>query len=225
MSAKLDSFEKILNLMDNAGTDGEAQAAASAFRRLLLKENMTEEEVRSRLGDRQPDPEVESRTYFSHQPRKWYGQEYTTLLNIVAKNNLTTWLIYEGSFGIIVGRPHNIDRTIEIFEKTKAAADRMLREARSDTLAKVFRQDFGRSYLRGFLAGLHKRYEMEKTYDSANETALVLSFSEENDEYISNQFGKIVHREVKHEKVNSFAFRQGMDAGKNYTDKESIREQ
>lgn len=190
MTQRLDSFEKIIALMENAATEGEAKAAAAAFRRLLIRENMTEDEVRSRLSDTR---KVEYTFNFvsSTEAGQWYQREFTMMMGVIAKANLCFFAskVGDARSGVITGRQKNIDRVVEIFEAFKKSANARCNESRR-SLPKSMRKNYSQGFYFGAAVGLSAKYDQEAARDSAQETALVVMESENSKAFMSETFGE-----------------------------------
>lgn len=190
MTQRLDSFEKIINLMENAATEGEAEAAAAAFRRLLIRENITEDEVRSRLSETQK-AEYAYNFVSSTKAGQWYQREFTMMMSVIAKANLCFFasIGVDSRSGIITGRQKNIDRVLEIFEAFKKSANARCNESRRG-LPKAVRKDYSQGFYFGAAIGLGAKYDREAAADSAKETQLVVMESENSEAYLAEIFGK-----------------------------------
>ena len=216
MTQRLDSFEKIITLMENAATEGEAEAAAAAFRRLLIRENMTEDEVRSRLSDTR---KVEYTYNFisTTKPGQWYRKEFAVIMSVIAKANLCFFASIgtDSRLGVITGRQKNIDRVVEIFEAFKKSANARCKESRQ-SLPKDARKDYSRGFYFGAAVGLGAKYAQEAARDSAQETSLVVMESENSEAYLTQTFGKLSQNNQQELPSNLLGVTRGYAFGSTY---------
>src|SRR3990167_3241994 len=108
-------LKKLATLKKRAGTEGEAQAAAAAIQRLLLKYNLDMSEVDLTAEEESGGPEIIKDSFrFSdyYQSKTWKQQ----LLFSVAQYNFVRALLHGNNQGSFIGRPENVKAVRELFE-------------------------------------------------------------------------------------------------------------
>lgn len=217
MTQRLDSFAKIINLMENASTEGEAQAAAAAFRRLLIKENITEDEVRNRLeGVQEAEYIHEIVSVTDHG--QWYQLQYSNMLDVIARSNLCFFAMLGDSSrcGVIAGRRKNVDAVLSIFQAFKTSAKIRANQAKQQA-PRSMRSQFTESFLAGAVTGLRTKYYLEQQRDSASETALVLAESENSKDVLAAIFGSVQPgKRTRARDTNGYAYDKGVQYGLTY---------
>lgn len=125
----LDKLQKVAALMDRAGTEGEAEAAAAAMSRLLIKYNLTESEVRQAQG-KSTSPDIVVKYHSLGKDRSRGLTWKLGLLNISAKMNLCEMVRIGETHGNawLVGAEANIQATLFMYDHLAVVFQRIGRE-------------------------------------------------------------------------------------------------
>jgi Protein of unknown function (DUF2786) len=117
----VERIRKLLRLAEDAGaTEAEAAAALERASALLLRHNLTMDQIAVSTGDRQPVTEQQVRT-------GWAGSWRGSLLGILARHNLCSPIIRrQGKVDtiVVVGRPVNVQATHAMYDWIAAQLER-----------------------------------------------------------------------------------------------------
>src|SRR5690348_17337282 len=123
-----EKFEKIMALMDKAATEGEAQAAAAAFQRLLVKHGVEEMEVRRAAGTVLKGEQYTYRWITVAPPNSKDTGWKNSLLHALSRYSLCR-SFNKGSGKqnevCLLGLPSEIVALVQFFDRTAAAFDRL----------------------------------------------------------------------------------------------------
>lgn len=118
-------LEKIRRLMEAAGTVGEAESAAAAFQRLILKHNLTEEDLKG-LGEERS--EAYGGLFIRVAPDRKPGIQWRlNLVYVLAEYSFCAFIRYgvHGATGVIVGQSSNQEAVKSMFQSTVETVDRL----------------------------------------------------------------------------------------------------
>jgi hypothetical protein len=240
----IEQIRSIRRLMDNAGTEGEAAAAAAAMARLLSKYNLDLAEIPVDSESDERDEAIskeEILTQTKNNDYKWREE----LLTAVASNNFCRVLHTEKwvdgkvrAHMILIGQPHNREVAKFLYELLASTLER-LSKAHSTVsperkheleLAKALgikpRYTFSprRSFLYGAVTTISQRLRAEwiqfATPVDGNDKALVLVKNNARDLsiFVQQTWPKLgVHRiqEDRRATLDEGGFRAGQEAGRN----------
>jgi len=219
-----EKLEKIQRLMEGAGTVGEAEAAASAMQRLLIKHNIDASELES-FGKR--DHEEYEAVVIQVGPKNSQGLQWRlNLVRVLAEHGFCTFIRIgmHGGVGYIVGQRSNIEAVQLLFTATVETVERL---ANQDWPS--FRNRFNdwhqvgcptsvawkNSYKIGFAAGLWRKLHQEKQALEAGDvttSALVVVKDAELSAAVDRTIGKTVMRRESRAS-NSDGFGRGFSRG------------
>lgn len=131
-------IERVRELMERAGTPAEAEAAAAAFQRLIMRHELSEEEARTLTGSRRDEVVL-------RRVRLWpAGRQGVTwrfhLMIVLTRFNFCR-LYREGPAGadvLVIGTEKNLDAVTRLYQMTEPAFER-LAEAAWDEALRAFR--------------------------------------------------------------------------------------
>ena len=221
-NVNIEKIQKILNLMDRAGTQGEAEAAAAALQRELTKQNLTEAEARS-AG--QFDENVYVRIDITLASRKERGLTWKVyLMHALADYHFCRWFRYgkHGGKGLVIGTERNIavlrqsyTQLSEVFPTIAVARWNSLTEWQRSGLNKV---SFINSFLMGVPSGLRHAFEQARrgqyeTMDGVQ--ALVLVTDQELNAAQAKLVGRVLNA-GKDTISSASGWNAGFEAGKNH---------
>lgn len=217
-------LEKILNLMDNAGTTGEAEAAAAAFQRLLLKANLTEADVRAKAGE-QKVGRIEIRNVSVGRKRERGVTWKHALLAVLTKYNFCDYVRAgaHGGDGYIVGETKNIDYVLTMYFQMVTTFERMSQATwleQTPSYRNAYnRVAFTNSFLMGVPVGLRKKFQEERRgedFAGAEVNALMVLTDQALAQAIADRWGKLSSggsNTISH----GDAYRKGVAAGQSYS--------
>lgn len=226
-----DRLEKIQRLMENAGTVGEAEAAAAAFQRLVMKHNIDLAE----LGGDEPEEYVFDS--IDLKETKATGLKWrTTLLNVLAKYNFCLLVVngrLSGGRLTLVGKPANVAAVKAMFTTMHITFERLCAQGWKDfnrqqpTLAAITSgRTWRKSYLLGVPSGLYDKFKAEREeelVETPAANAIVLVSEAELQQAVDDYFGGLRSSKPRRAKVNTDAYGKGYEAGKNYSDAKPVR--
>jgi hypothetical protein len=211
---------KLSALRKKAATEGEAQAAAAAMQRLLLKYNLSLSKVLLEAEGQAADNGIVKDTFrFSerYQSKTWKQQ----LLFGVAQYNFVKALTHGENRGSFIGRPENVYAVRQLFdylceELERLSQDELIRAQGYERRprgkwqwAKVGPntvRTHGRTWRQAFLLGAVHRLEArmadnyyaiveeEKARAATQTTALITLNDAAIDSFVKTTWGKIGHR-------------------------------
>lgn len=227
-----DKLEKIKRLMDNAGTLGEAQAAALAFQRLLKKEGLTEADVFSHLKDA-GDVQVEPGESIPFKSKPMY---VSLLAKVISENfrcrcfwNITNkkWKRCGDPCDVItfVGDASDVEIAVQVFNITHKAMIRLYKKWVKGEKERDYSLGYGewslshgramkQSYMIGFVNGLADAYDEQKKNDQ--ELAMVLVIHPQVDKYVEENYRLGVLVPKTKLGINESAERAGYAAGNSF---------
>jgi hypothetical protein len=229
-SATAEKFEKIMRLMDAAGSEGEAQAAAAAFQRLLLRHGVEEAEARRAAGTLGQAEEIVMRWVQIAPARHKYIGWRLSLMSTLAHFGLCR--VFTGGKGyakhhvMLLGRPTDLVAIVQMFDRTAATFSRladadvatMRRDYPAMGLQPVHAGSWRDSFLKGAVSGLYDKLQAERDEllgtDSAV-SALVVVRDAALDAAQAEKIGKVTKGQG-HRARGGDAWRNGYQAGRNY---------
>lgn len=223
-------LQKIITLMDNAGTPGEAEAAAAAMSRFLVKFNLSEQEARATTGEKAERSKVSVRSFSVAKPRERGLTWKILLLNTVAKHNLCE-LIRIGLHGgdcWIVGTELNVDYVINMYFHLSVVFERLANESwtRLDQWNRLQtnRVKYVNNFMLGVPNGLHAKFLEDRKRQTAEDPRvgqLVVVNNEDLERAIAEKFGNL-NTGGKVQVSDSLGYAAGYQAGKSYTDSKPV---
>lgn len=224
--ALIDKLQKVANLLDNAGTPGEAEAAAAALSRLLLKHNLDEADVRAAQGS-SPKSHIVVRPIVianAKNPPKWQW----LLLNTIARHNLTQLVRGSENRGWLAGTNPNIDAVLDMYGRLvivfKRLASASWREQPSYGVFFTTRSQYINGFLLGVPTGLAERFRLDRKADEDADRrvgALVVTTGREIAAAIHAELGPTT-QSARSSRVDSRAYEHGKAAGRNYREHSAI---
>lgn len=200
----LEKFQKIQTLMERAGTVGEAESAAAALQRLMIKYNVDAAELEA-AGKRDHEEYV---SQFIELGKKGSSglQWRINLIRVLAQAGFCKFIRIgvHGGIGYLVGQPSNIDAVRRIYEATVATVERLaerdwpaFRNRYNDWIraGSPTAMAWKNSFKLGFSAGLWSKLQQEKQAIEAGEvtvSALVVVKDAELDEAVQRIIGNLV---------------------------------
>lgn len=192
----------IKGLMERAGTVSEAEAAAAAMTRLVLKHNISEEELAS-LGV--VDKEAYESGYIQVGPNGSSGLQWKlNLLYVLSEFNFCKFVRAgkHGGDGYIIGQPTNQKIVIEMFNVTVQTVERLAVDEwyimlndweRMMNAGNPKASGWKNSFKLGFPSGLHLKLMMQKAELEKDDTtsALMVVKDGELDKAVEEKVGKL----------------------------------
>lgn len=215
----------VKRLMEAAGSVGEAEAAAAAMQRLILRHNLTAEDL---LGLGEQAKEGYEGLYFRVGPDHSQGLQWRlNLIYVLARYNFCVFIRYghHGGHGIIVGQPSNQEAIVEMFHATVATIERLgeseYRALRSEP--DTFRVagspgsvGWKNSFKLGFPAGLNQKMNLERMQEKKDDPkvgAMVLVKDADLEKAVEDVVGKTgTHQGSK--PTNANGYRRGVEKGR-----------
>lgn len=219
-------LQDIKKLMEAAGTIGEAEAAATAMQRLVLKHNLTTEDLTS-LG-KSTKEEYEAGFIRVAPDRKPGIQWRLNLLYVLAEYNFCAFirLGHHGATGYVVGQPSNQEAVRTMFESTVGTVEKL-----SESEWYYFRNDlrwfrtgcptataWKNSFKLGFSAGLRIKMGLERKNELdqiEGASALVLVKDHELKEAVEENLGKVVLHKGS-APTNTDGYYRGIEKGREH---------
>lgn len=226
--ALIDKLQKVANLLDNAGTPGEAEAAAAALSRLLLKYNLDEADVRAAQGSAAKSHIVVRPITIT--PGKSAAKWQWLLLNTIARHNFTQLVKRGGSSnaGWIAGTNENIDAVLDLNARLSIVFKRLASESWKaqppHTVYFTTRAKYIHGFLLGVPAGLSERFRLDRKQDEEADrrvSALVVTTERQLSEAVAAELGRTTHT-GRRSTVDGRAYDHGRAAGKNYREHGAI---
>lgn len=229
----IDKLRKVWEHYEGAqaiNSEEEANTAAALLQKMLIKHNITMDELQSSMSEKLAGQEV-IEEYMSWYTKKSIGGEWEfQLMNVLCRYNLCR-CFYNGKkknkMMCILGRKENIEMVKWMHEMLKERYVRFSRdnyEKLIDTidflLAPIGLDTYQRRYLLGCSDGLgYKLAEQErknraedKDFDTAC-TALVVRNTAALDTYIQEKWGKVGKTGSGHNLRNGAAYNKGVKDG------------
>lgn len=240
----LQKIRKLLNLKESAekvGNEGEAYAAAKGVHRLILKYNLSMEDVKD-AGQEKGGIDIGETESISYNDK--YGCWKRGLLQVICQFNFCQGLIQSGNKSFsIVGEKQNIIIVKKLYEYLVAAfrhlaslefkkwLKRAVKDVTEyaaargkwvpfnyleDTIKKKESKTFYRSYYKGVVDGLYEQYRQMQP--SSEETALMVTHNKAIDEYLKTLdtfTGKTFHERRNRNPLDADAYYKGVRAGEN----------
>lgn len=224
----IEQLRKVKRLADNAGTEGEAAAAAAAMARLLSKYNLEISEIDLNA---EASETVEENIFGHKNSSQWR----TLLMHYVAKYNFCTTLtstryitvngrLENARCSILIGQKHNREVAEFLFRTLEAAVERLANEhgyARASMRRGVGRSSLSprKSFITGAVRTIGERLAVEWQQFQApegvkNDKALVLVDKNRNAlaTYLVVHYPKL-GKGPKQRDVNAAAYAHGRQAG------------
>lgn len=227
-------LEKIQSLMENAGTIGEAEAAAAAFQRLVMKHNLAAADLTD-LGQGTDDPYVFE--YIDLREVMKTGIKWRlSLLHTLSKFNFCTTVRghYQDGTLTIIGKESNVRAVQAMFSIMVPTFQRLALESWTTYQAtdpfisrRVSSRAYRKSFLLGVPSGLWDKFKAERAEEvkeTPNVNALVLVLDEELEQQVNGYFNDgLVKTKARRSMVNGDGYRNGIEAGRNYSDAKPVR--
>jgi hypothetical protein len=132
----LEKIEKIQTLIDRAGTDEEANAAAAALTRVLTRHSLTMMDIEGRLGG--PQKSIYGRHEIQMEKSGWRRD----LLHVVARNNFGRIVIFPGQAKCAVVCD---ERSFEIIVSTYKRLEDLIWKVTDAAILRI-KEDWANSY-------------------------------------------------------------------------------
>lgn len=176
---------KILNLLNNAGTEGEAVAASLALQRLFLTSGLTMADIEIKEEKKEV---IDSSTEYRSKIEKWE----LWLANVIAKNYRCVTLRNQHNYYwkkeyriVFLGEGSDADNAAKVYLATRKAALKCLRLFKKQYVEEhkarnwwYETSDFStaerNSYLFGFVQGISAAYDEQVTSDETLALAVVV---------------------------------------------------
>lgn len=226
-------LEKIQRLMEGATSVGEAEAAAAAFQRLVMKHNVEAAELES-LGTSTEDAFI-----FEHmdvtETQKTGIRWRLSLLHTLAKFNFCMIVrdYYLDGGLTIVGKESNVRAVQAMFLTMVPTFQRLAADSWKQTqlLYPVAAMTSGgrkyrKSFLLGVPSGLHDKFTAERKQElkeTPHANAIVLLSDEQLKNAAEDYFGKLKTGKARSATVDVLGHKNGYDAGRNYSDAKPVR--
>ena len=219
-----DRLRKILHLMENAGSQGEAEAAAAAFQRMMLKYNLDDETVESLKAKKS---QFVTRWISIARPRTPGIGWRVSLYTVIARGQFCEVLLpgHGGWHNFwVVGEDANIDAVnafftvaVDTFVKLEEVAWQSV-----PSFLRPNRRTFTSSYMIGVASGIQARlYEERKEYETDDTKALVLVKTAALDDEVKRIAGG-ASKAQGYEVTSVGAWRAGFRDGKAYQSAEGL---
>lgn len=235
----LEKLEKIQRLMENAGTPGEAEAAAAAFSRLLLKHNIDARDLENQ-GHR-----VKSKYILYPIQLMENGKPGLTwrvfLVHVLAKYNFCE-AIRHGAHGarmFLVGEPENIAAIERLFfmmvptferlaelgflEATERFDNLPFATRKYGNVKKPHRTSWKNSFFLGVPRGLTEKLETDRreSMEDSIVNAVVVAKDQELMDAVNSFFAGL-EPGGKAQIADKSAYKAGFAAGRNYATEERV---
>lgn len=221
----IEKLQKVAALMDNAGTEGEAEAAAAAMSRLLVKYNLTEAEIRSAEG-KSASPDIIVQYHSLGKDRSRGLTWKLSLLNVSAQMNLCQMVRIGNTHGNawLVGTAANIQATFFMYDHLVVVFQRIGRET-YDRLDQWDRLQVGRSkfvynFMLGVPQGLWLKFRADRKAQVQEEPAigaLVVVNDDAVNAAIEQEFGTLGRGKAPI-LSDTLGYEAGVKAGREYQD-------
>lgn len=224
--SKIKNLKSLYEGAKKIGSENEAAAAAAVLNKLLLKYNLTMDEVD--LNERPEDP-INHEVISGFEYKSIGGEWENRLTNVLCKHNLCHSYVYGSSYKrlLIVGKRENMELVKWLLAMLKEryvsfskTAYKEYKESADYRYTRYSKDRFQRSYLLGCAEGLDEKLtaerEREKKEDqtfAAQVNALVVQSDGALKAYVAEQFGKTGHRTGGH--TTAYSARQaGREEGR-----------
>lgn len=225
----LGKLQKITRLIDRAGTPGEAEAAAAALNRLLLKHNLDEADVRKAKGDPESPGIIIERISVGGASKAYMWRWY--LLGVIAKANLTE-VVRDGATAVdgwVIGTKQNVAAVMDLFRHLATVFDRLAKEAweaqsPADRLY-VRRNVYINAFLLGVPSGLRDKFRAERRaleQEDGRLSALVVVHDKAIQDVVQAEIGRTRQDARRRRVADHQAYQDGYRAGRNYREDKSI---
>lgn len=216
----------IKKLMDAAGSVGEAEAAAAAMQRLVLKHNVDAAELEA-LGQEEKEAYGGMPVHLWPKGKPgvaWRVYVFTT----IAHYNFCTFVRTHstGGDGVLIGQASNQEAVMLMYE---AAVENFLRlapicykEAHAVQGWRISKPAVWKnSFLLGVPQGLHLKFDLERKAEiqaDSKTSALVLVKDADLEKAVDDHFGRgsIKKTETKIQVTDKDAYRKGVEKGRSY---------
>ena len=222
-----DKIANIKELMARAATVGEAEAAAAAMQRLVLRHNLQPEDIDS--STKSEKEEYASNFIRVGEPRSPGLQWKINLIRVLASADFCTFIRYgdHGGDGVLVGQPSNQEIVRQMFETTVPTVERL-----AETEWTFMRFDNARMYEAGypkaaawknafkigFSAGLSQKLwlERQKELDQIEGSgALIVVKDHELQEAVKEKVGE-TKSGARQKPVNLNGYVRGVEKGREH---------
>lgn len=210
----LNKLQKIINLRDAAGTEGEAQAAAFLVTKLLYEYNLKESDIPGQININPIIMEV-----IDYKTTLCSGKWYCDLVTVLCKYNMCRVLItrgiknnrsYKDKFNII-GKKDNIETVLYLLSYLSINFYN-IGVSRYTKDSGFKRSEFLKSFLVGCVQGLMNKYDK---LDVSSCKDIIISNDSLIADYIQEHYGKLKKGTKSKESINTRAFNEGYDVGAN----------
>ena len=225
----LTKLQKITRLIDRAGTPGEAEAAAAALSRLLLKYNLDEAEVRRANGESESSAIVVQKFSVGKVGGAYLWRWY--LVSTIARANLTE-VVRDGGTpldGWIVGTKQNVEAVLDLNQHLadvfqRLAAESWTKEGQHGSWY-LTRTKYINAFLLGVAPGLREKFAAERreaAKENGHVNALVVVNSAAIRDTIREEIGR-TRDTSQHRRVgDADAYQHGYRAGRNYREDAAV---
>lgn len=192
--------EKIVNLMKRAKghDDAESQSSIALAQRLMLKHNISIEEVKQ-----QSEKSEIKQSHLLMKRVLWWQKMLAA--NVADHFRCKVMLGHDGLY--FVGMNDDADICRVVYDGA-AAHIRYRRSQMKDAT-----KEEKRSFILGFMAGLDEKLEEQKNYQSTEELSLMLLVPKEVTDFVSQQAPRTHSVKIK-ESIDFVAYSDGMIEGK-----------
>lgn len=217
-------LENIRHLMEAAGTVGEAEAAATAMQRMILKHNLTAEDLEG-LGKQ--EREGYEGLFIRVAPDRKPGIQWRlNLLYLLSEYSFCAFIRYgiHGATGMIVGQPSNQEAVRVMFQATVETVERLAegewyafrsRERDWRNAGEPASMAWKNSFKIGFSVGLRQKLQMDRkaiAIEDVKVNALVLVKGAELETAVQQAVGKTTtHKGSAASNVNGY--QRGVEKG------------
>lgn len=212
----LDKIRKLIRLKESAkkiGSEGEANAAASAVNRLLTEYNLSLMEISEE--EKTAGPNIDESSRISYQDM--YGNIWKRdLLRIISEYNYCQILLYSGTtYMVVLGTKENASVVIALYNYLRSAFKSLAADRHSEFVGgkrgyyrtQKFKRNYIRSYLLGCCTGL--RSQFESINRTSKEAGLVLCHKTLIKDYLA-AFKLVERKPVQNKrKTNYSAYNSG----------------
>lgn len=192
--------EKIVNLMKRAKghDDAESQSSIALAQRLMLKHNISIEEVKQ-----QSEKSEIKQSHLLMKRVLWWQKMLAA--NVADHFRCKVMLGHDGLY--FVGMNDDADICRAIYDGAVAHIKYRRSQMKDAT------KEEKRSFILGFMAGLDEKLEEQKNYQTAEETSLMLLVPKEVTDFVSQQAPRTHSVKIK-ESIDFVAYSDGMIEGK-----------
>jgi hypothetical protein len=228
-----DKLDAITRLMERAGTVHEAESAAEAMQRLVLRHNLSAEDL-SGLG--KSEKEAYEAGFIRVGEDRTQGLQWRlNLIYVLAEYNFCAFIRYgsHGGSGTIVGQPSNQEAVRAMFDATVPTIERIAANEwylLKNDLQRLYQAGspgavgWKNSFKIGFPAGLREKMRLERVHEISEDhrvSALVITKDEEIKLAIKEKIGKTTTHQGSRP-TNADGYYKGVEKGRAHELRERI---